>query len=209
MLAFLSDQCYNRIIQFYSRQVIFMLSPLSLTTPQTSYLSKTLREQQPRESTPVGRVQTEAPAAEPQSLGKMLPVAGKTETEGNVRTRQDKEGIKECQTCKNRKYQDGSDDPSVSFQTPTEIDPKAAASIVRSHEQEHVSHEQAKADREGRKVVSQTVTLHTAICPECGRVYISGGTTRTVTKGTELEEDMQQAIAAEKAQKGGFFSAWA
>lgn len=87
-----------------------------------------------------------------------------------------------CQTCEERKYQDGSDDSSVSFQTPTHIDPDAAQAAVRGHELEHVSHEQAKAQREGRKVVSQTVTMHTDICPECGRVYISGGTTRTVTK---------------------------
>jgi hypothetical protein len=90
-----------------------------------------------------------------------------------------------CETCEERKYQDGSDDASVSYQTPTRIDPDAAAAAVRGHEMEHVYHEQAKAQREGRKVVSQTVTLHTAICPECGRSYISGGTTRTVTKGVQ------------------------
>ena len=39
----------------------------------------------------------------------------------------------ECQTCKNRKYQDGSDDSGVSFQNPTRVDPKAAGSAVRSH----------------------------------------------------------------------------
>lgn len=88
----------------------------------------------------------------------------------------------ECQTCKNRKYQDGSDDSGVSFQTPTKVDPKAAGTAVRSHEQEHVSRNQAKAEREGNKVVAQSVTIHTGICPECGKVYVSGGTTRTVTK---------------------------
>lgn len=88
----------------------------------------------------------------------------------------------ECQTCKNRKYQDGSDDSGVSFQTPTRVDPKAAGAAVRSHEQEHVSRNQAKADREGNKVVAQSVTIHTGICPECGKVYVSGGTTRTITK---------------------------
>lgn len=86
-----------------------------------------------------------------------------------------------CQTCEERKYQDGSNDMGVSFKTPTRIAPEAAASAVRSHEQEHVVREQAKAEREGRRVVSQNVTLHTEICPECGRVYISGGTTRTTT----------------------------
>ena len=101
-----------------------------------------------------------------------------------------------CETCEKRKYQDGSDDPSVSFQTPTRIDPDAAASTVRGHEMEHVFHEQAKADREDRKVVSQSVTLHTGICPECGKTYVSGGTTRTVTKA-ENEPDAIELNAAE------------
>lgn len=88
----------------------------------------------------------------------------------------------ECQTCKNRKYQDGSDDSGVSFQTPTRVDPKAAGAAVRGHEQEHVSRNRSKAEREGREIVSQSVTIHTNICPECGRVYVSGGTTKTTTK---------------------------
>ncbi len=87
----------------------------------------------------------------------------------------------ECQTCKERKYQDGSEDMGVSFQTPTNIAPEQAASAVRGHENEHVVRERAKADREDRRVVSQSVTLHTDICPECGKAYVSGGTTRTVT----------------------------
>ncbi len=88
----------------------------------------------------------------------------------------------ECQTCKNRKYQDGSDDPGVSYKTPTNISPEKSAASVRAHEKEHVVREQAKAQREGRRVVSQDVTYQTGICPECGKVYIAGGTTRTVTK---------------------------
>ena len=88
----------------------------------------------------------------------------------------------ECETCEKRKYQDGSDDMGVSYQTPTNIKPEQAASAVRGHEMEHVYREQAKADREGRKVVSQSVTMHSEICPECGKSYVSGGTTRTVTK---------------------------
>ena len=98
----------------------------------------------------------------------------------------------ECQTCKNRKYQDDSDDPGVSFQTPTNVAPEQAAAAVRGHEQEHVVREQAKAQREDRKVVSQSVTMHTEICPECGDVYVSGGTTRTVTKANPVQETPQE-----------------
>ena len=106
----------------------------------------------------------------------------------------------ECQTCKNRKYQDGSDDPGVSFKTATNIAPEQAAAAVRGHEQEHVVREQAKAQREDRKVVSQSVTIHTEICPECGDVYVSGGTTRTTTKANPVEEPSQ----ADNEKRSGF-----
>lgn len=97
----------------------------------------------------------------------------------------------QCQTCKERKYQDGSNDPGVSFKTPTNIAPEQAASAVRGHEQEHVVREQAKAQRENREIVSQSVTYHTAICPECGKVYISGGTTRTSSRAVEDQPTME------------------
>ena len=104
----------------------------------------------------------------------------------------------ECQTCKERKYQDGSNDPGVSFKTATKLSPERAAVAVRGHEYEHVVREQAKAEREDRKVVSQSVTLHNEICPECGEVYVAGGVTRTVTKADPKPE--QQSI--EKAAAG-------
>lgn len=88
----------------------------------------------------------------------------------------------ECKTCAERKYQDGSNDPGVSFKTAAHISPEQSAAKVRSHEYEHVVREQAKADREDREVVRQTVTLHTNICPECGVTYVSGGLTNTVTR---------------------------
>ncbi|WP_026369038.1 hypothetical protein [Aminiphilus circumscriptus] len=90
-------------------------------------------------------------------------------------------GLEPCETCENRRYQDDSDDPSVSFQAPTKLTPQAAAAAVPAHEGEHVHNEQARANREGRRVISQSVRIHTSVCPECGRVYVSGGTTTTVT----------------------------
>ena len=107
----------------------------------------------------------------------------------------------ECQTCESRKYQDGSDDMGVSFQTPTNIKPEQAASAVRGHEMEHVYREQAKAGREGRKVVSQNVTMHTEICPECGKSYVSGGTTRTVTKADTDNAAQQQDLARQNEEE--------
>lgn len=87
----------------------------------------------------------------------------------------------ECQTCKERKYQDGSDE-NVSFKSAQHISPTAAASRVRAHEQEHVSNAYSKAEKDGGKVVNASVTIHTAVCPECGRTYVSGGTTHTMIK---------------------------
>ena len=109
----------------------------------------------------------------------------------------------ECQTCENRKYQDGSDDSGVSFQTPTRLDPKSAAAQVRGHEQEHVVRNQAKAKRDGDEIVSQSVTLHTGICEECGKVYISGGTTRTMLKrGGDKAEKFAVGMDDPSRQKG-------
>lgn len=84
----------------------------------------------------------------------------------------------ECQTCKNRKYVDGSDE-MVSFKAPAKMSPGRAAAGVRAHEQEHVSNAFEKAAKEDGKVLQASVALKTAICPECGRAYIAGGTTTT------------------------------
>ncbi len=92
-----------------------------------------------------------------------------------------KMGVIPCETCEARTYVDGSDDPGVSFKTPTNISPEASESAVASHEGEHVANETSKARQEGREVVSQSVQTFKAICPECGRMYTSGGVTKTTT----------------------------
>ncbi|MBR6452737.1 MAG: hypothetical protein IKS87_08520 [Lachnospiraceae bacterium] len=84
----------------------------------------------------------------------------------------------ECETCKNRKYQDGSNE-MVSFKAAAHISPQASASRVMAHEMEHVANAYSKAEQKNGQVVQASVTLHTAICPECGRSYVSGGETRT------------------------------
>lgn len=125
-----------------------------------------------------------SPLPESGAVGRMPPVqeTDKAEKQG---ISSEQLGQEQCQTCENRKYQDGSNDPGVSFKTPTAIDPDTAASAVRGHEMEHVTREQSKARQEGREVVSQSVVLHTAICPECGKNYVSGGETRTVTRAQQ------------------------
>lgn len=87
----------------------------------------------------------------------------------------------ECQTCKNRRYQDGSDE-MVSFKTPGKIRPEESYAKVMSHEQEHVANARAEGGKENKELISATVTLETAVCPECGKTYIAGGTTRTLMK---------------------------
>ncbi len=85
----------------------------------------------------------------------------------------------ECQTCKERKYQDGSDEGNVSFKSAAHISPTAAPAAVRAHEQEHVDNAFKKAKEDGGKVLQASVAIHTSICPECGRTFVSGGTTTT------------------------------
>ena len=99
----------------------------------------------------------------------------------------------ECQTCKERKYQDGSDE-MVSFKTPGHIDPDNAASVVMSHEQEHVSNAYKKAAQINGEVVQASVRLKTAVCPECGRTYVSGGETDTQIRYYNEKNPYQQTM---------------
>lgn len=136
----------------------------------------------------------------------------------NLRERLDKLNCAqdECQTCKNRKYQDASDDPGVSFKSASKVGPEGAAAAVRGHEYEHVYRNQAKAAREGKEVVYQSVRIKTAICPECGDSYVAGGETTTVTKTkpeTEINQPEQKdnaelsAKSADEAKNAGNASA--
>ena len=104
----------------------------------------------------------------------------------------------ECETCKNRKYQDGSDE-MVSFKAAAHISPNAAASRVRSHEQEHVSNAYKDAAQNNGKVVRASVAIHTAICPECGRTYVSGGTTSTQIKYFNEDNPYQKDLKSSDA----------
>ena len=107
----------------------------------------------------------------------------------------------ECETCKNRKYQDGSDE-MVSFKAPSHISPETAASGVRSHEQEHVSNAYKDAAENNGKVISCNVTMRTSICPECGRTYVSGGTTSTqiryYNEDNPYQKDLKSSDAVNK-----------
>ena len=99
----------------------------------------------------------------------------------------------ECETCERRKYQDGSDE-MVSFKSAQHISPQAAASRVRAHEQEHVANAYDKAAQDNGKVLRASVSIHTAICPECGRTYVSGGETTTQIKYYNEENPYQKDL---------------
>ncbi len=108
---------------------------------------------------------------------------GKTEAKG------------ECQTCKERKYIDGSDEGNVSFKAPGHIAPEASAGVVMAHEKEHVANAKREGSKPGNELISATVSLKTAICPECGRSYVAGGTTRTLIKYGDSEYDKNKKAA--------------
>ena len=80
----------------------------------------------------------------------------------------------------------------VSFKSAAHISPEASASRVRAHEQEHVANAYNKAEQKNGQVVSANVSLYTSVCPECGRSYVSGGTTATQIKYSNESNPYQQ-----------------
>lgn len=144
-------------------------------------------------------IETYAPAGYTSPLGAKSQLPGMPEEAGKGQP-----GSKgECQTCKNRKYQDGSDE-MVSFKSAAHISPNAAASMVRAHEQEHVTNAFTNASTKNGKVLNASVTLHTSVCPECGRTYVSGGTTNTQIKYYNEDNPYQQEMkSADKAKYEG------
>ena len=106
------------------------------------------------------------------------------------------ENPEECETCEKRTYVDGSNESDVSFKTPGHISPEASASVVSAHEYEHVRNAMQEDKKENVELVNTSVSLKTAICPECGTSYVAGGETRTTMRyGAEQNayEKQQQA----------------
>lgn len=104
----------------------------------------------------------------------------------------------ECETCKNRKYQDGSNE-NVSFKSASHISPEQSGSAVRAHEGEHVANAYSKAAKDGGKVLQASVKIQTAVCPECGRTYVSGGLTTTKIQYSNENNPYQKAKKAQDA----------
>ena len=98
-------------------------------------------------------------------------------------------GQMECETC------------NVSYKGATHIDPSGAASKVMAHEQEHVLNAYRKASSKDGEVINATVTVKTAVCPECGRSYVSGGVTNTAIKypATQYGQNQKKADYADIA----------
>ena len=114
----------------------------------------------------------------------------------------------ECETCKERKYQDGSDEGDVSFKAPTHIDPSASTAKTMAHEQEHVANAYEKASKGNGKVLQASVQLKMAVCPECGRTYCAGGTTTTKIKyGEDKFSKNQKSLQAQAFQGANFDAA--
>lgn len=106
-------------------------------------------------------------------------------TDNSVDSSAKVKGTTECTTCENRQYVDGSNEANVSFKTPGHISPENSYEKVLSHEQEHVSNAIAKGNKPGARLLSATISLRMATCPECGRSYVAGGLTKTAIEYTE------------------------
>lgn len=113
----------------------------------------------------------------------------------------------ECLTCKNRKYVDGSNEGDVSFKAPSHINPNHAAAAVMGHEQEHVTNAITEGNKENKELVNVSVTLQTSVCPECGRVYVSGGTTHSTMRTTRDGSENTNPYAKQQANLNYLMSA--
>ena len=93
----------------------------------------------------------------------------------------------------------------VSFKTAQHISPQSAAARVRGHEAEHVSNAYKDAAMNNGKVLQASVSIKTAVCPECGRTYVSGG--ETCTKISYSNEENPYTKARKALNKQGLLGA--
>ena len=64
-------------------------------------------------------------------------------------------------------------------------------------------HRNLLAKEEGKELVSVSVSLKTAVCPECGKTYVAGGETRTLMRnGVEENPYEKQQKAYENFANG-------
>lgn len=112
----------------------------------------------------------------------------------------------ECQTCKNRKYVDGSKENDVSFKTPGHVSPEASLSAVINHENQHVANAIAQGNEKNKELVSSNVRIKMDRCPECGKSYAAGGETTTVIKTSSPSYSSSPYDQARKIQDASMMS---
>jgi len=95
-----------------------------------------------------------------------------------------------CGTCVSRTYQDQSGDIGVSFKGGASVAPEAAASMIFAHEREHAAIAHQEAQRTGGHADTD-IRVHTSICPDCKKVYVSGGEARVSI--TPPDEDVMDS----------------
>lgn len=138
--------------------------------------------------------QTERVRKTPEQIEKERDTAmGKMNADSGAERIKKKLGIEKCETCAKRMYVDGSNESDVSFKAPGHISPESSASVVMAHEKEHVANAVEEGNKKDAELVSASVQLKTAICPECGKSYVAGGVTRTQIKHTADGSDINKA----------------
>ena len=77
-----------------------------------------------------------------------------------------------------------------------------------SHEKEHVANAVSEGNKDNKELVNVSVSLKTSVCPECGRVYVSGGTTnstmRTTSESPKNNNPYQSGLFDERGKEYGY-----
>lgn len=97
----------------------------------------------------------------------------------------------ECETCQHRREDESEE--VVSLKT-SKYTAEQSVTAVFSHEAEHVYRDKAYADMNNKEVLYQRVALQTDICPECGKLYVSGGQASAVAESGTGQEQLEFAV---------------
>lgn len=100
-----------------------------------------------------------------------------------------------CQSCQNRVYV-CSNGETTDGQATT-IPGRQSALRVSHHEAQHLRLARLRAEQEGKVIIGQEIKLFSAVCPECGQIYVNQG--QAISKSIS-KEDFSALLSSNKCQ---------